>query len=386
MINKPIDQITIDDLKQLIQNSVLEGREIEYKEAFPSNSDSGKKEFLSDVSSFANANGGDLIIGVKEQNGTPKELSGVSVSNIDEEKLRLENMIRDGIEPRIQSSIKVLNLDDNKIVIIRITKSWNKPHRVIFKGHDKFYTRNSSGKYQMDTMELRTAFNLSETFAEKIRSFRTNRLNEIISNNTPVPLHEGGKIILHLIPLDCFSPGLKYNISSVANNSSKLSPINSNSGGSCRYNLDGILTYAGGAEDESYSYAQLYRNGIIEAVESHFLRHSEEKYIPYVLYEKELLNSLPKYLSLLQELNVGLPILIFLSLTGVKGYYMPLKSLFPHKHHKIDRNTLSLPEYVIESYDIDTKEILIPLFNIIWNACGLPRSLNFDDSGNWVES
>ncbi|MCD6594362.1 ATP-binding protein, partial [bacterium] len=66
MIAKNIDQISEEDLQALIDNSVLEGKTIEYKQSLPGNSDSDKKEFLADISSFANASGGDLIYGILE--------------------------------------------------------------------------------------------------------------------------------------------------------------------------------------------------------------------------------------------------------------------------------------------------------------------------------
>ena len=88
-----------EDLQTLVDNSVLECKTIEYKQALPSNSDSDKKEFLADVSSFANASGGDLIFGIiaDKKTGAPKSLEGLSIENIDQEILRLENMIRGGI-------------------------------------------------------------------------------------------------------------------------------------------------------------------------------------------------------------------------------------------------------------------------------------------------
>lgn len=61
MISKGIEQITEEDLQNLIGNSVSERKTIEYKQTLPGNSDSDKKEFLADVSSFANASSGDLI-------------------------------------------------------------------------------------------------------------------------------------------------------------------------------------------------------------------------------------------------------------------------------------------------------------------------------------
>ena len=99
--HKPLDFISEQDLADLVQNGVPETRDLEYKQALPGNSDSGKREFLADVSSLANASGGDLVIGVREEEGVAVDVTGVEVRSLDAEKLRLENIIRDGVQPRI---------------------------------------------------------------------------------------------------------------------------------------------------------------------------------------------------------------------------------------------------------------------------------------------
>ncbi|MBU7009184.1 MAG: hypothetical protein HXS46_00730 [Theionarchaea archaeon] len=49
--------------------------------------------------------------------------------------------------------------------------------------------------------------------------------------------------------------------------------------------------------------------------------------------------------------------------------------------HTIDRDVLALPEIMIENYDIIARDILKPCFDSIWNACGFPRSLNYNEAG-----
>ena len=135
VINRDIEQITKDDLQSLIDNEVFESKTIEYKQALPSSSESDKKEFLADISSFANASGGDFIFGMVQDpdTGLPKDLQGLGIANVDQEILRLENMIRDGIAPRILSvATKSITLSNSKVaLVIRIPKSWISPHRVI---------------------------------------------------------------------------------------------------------------------------------------------------------------------------------------------------------------------------------------------------------------
>ncbi|MDW8022595.1 MAG: ATP-binding protein [Nitrososphaerota archaeon] len=385
MIGKDIKQIAEEDLQALINNSVSEGKTIEYKQSLPSNSDSDKKDFLAEVSSFANASGGDLIFGIIEENGVPKKLEGVSIENVDQEIRRLDSIIRDGIEPRIPSvTIQPVNLSNGKVaLVIRIRKSWISPHRVTFKGHDKFYSRSSNGKYPLDVTELRVAFTLSETVTERIRKFRENRISNILANETPVPFYEGAKIVLHLIPIISFTPGQIYDMHKIASDPLKMRPIYC-SGCSHRYNFDGFLTYCVDHEGKSYSYVQLFRNGIIEAVEGLLLKPwaaEKELKIPSVAYEQELIKSLTEYLSILKILEVEPPVFIFLTLLGVKGYSMAVDSSRAYEAHSIDRDILMLPEVVIESYDVDPKDILKPCFDSIWNACGFPRSLNYNMKG-----
>ena len=393
MIAKNIDQITEEDLQALIDNSVLEGKTIEYKQSLPSNSDSDKKEFLADISSFANASGGDLIYGILEDRdtGIPKTLEGLTIENVDQEISRLDSMIRDGIEPRILGIIiKPVKLSNSKTaLIIRVPKSWISPHRVSFKGHDKFYSRSTNGKYPLDVAELRIAFNLSGTITERIRKFREDRISKIFANETPVPFYDTAKIVLHLIPIISFNPAQSYEISKIASHPEKMRPIYS-SRWNHRYNFDGFLTYSDGREEKSHSYVQLFKNGIIEAVEGLLLEPSHKQgklLIPSIAYEKELIKSLPDYLSVLKTLNVELPVFIFMSLLGVKGYSMAVdKWRFGIDDvHTIDRDILLLPEIVIEDYEVSAKDILRPCFDSIWNACGFPRSLNYNDAGEWVE-
>ena len=390
MIPKNLDQdITENDLQILKENSILEGKTIEYKQSLPGNSDSERKEFLADVSSFANASGGDLIYGIVEdkETGIPQDIIGIDIENVDEEKRRLESMIQDGIEPRIMGiMIRFIPLSNSKkALIIRIPKSWISPHRVSFKGHNKFYSRNNSGKYELDVSELRIAFNLSETMIDRIRRFREERISKIYANETPVLFYDATKIVLHLIPIISFLPAKHYDINRIASRPEKIKPIFYD-WNYYRYNLDGFLTCYKDEGGKSDSYVQVFKNGIIESVIGLPKEISEKLLIPIDFLEKELIKSLQSYLQIFKILDIEPPILTFLTLVGVKGYSMarrPFGSL-RESIHTIDRDILLLPETLLEIYDIKAEHVLKPCFDAIWNACGYPRSLNYDEAGNWI--
>jgi len=387
MITKPIDQITEIDLQALVDNAVLERKSLEYKQLLPGNSDADKKEFLADVSSLANASGGDLLFGIVSDNssGLPQKVEGISLSNVDQEISRLDNSIRDGIEPRLSGiAIQSITLTNSKtVIIIRVQKSWNLPHRVTYKGHDKFYSRSTNGKYPLDVNELRNAFNLSSSIADKIRNFRMERIAKILSDDTPVPLFSCPKFVLHIVPVISFNAAQSYDISNMPRNPHKLGPINTG-GWDDRYNIDGFLTYSGVREGKYYSYTQLFKNGIIEAVEASMLESSNKPpMIPSILFERELINTLEAYLLLLKELGVQLPAYIFLSVLGVRGYSMATRN-WMHQVLTIDRDNLLIPESVIEQYGVNAKDTLRSCFDSIWNACGFSNSLNYNENGQWV--
>ena len=151
VINKQLEEITELDLQHLIDEERIEKKVLEYKSELPGNSESDKKDFLANISSFANAVGGDLIFGIVEnrKTGKPEKLEGIEIINVDQEILRLDQIIRDGIEPNIPSSsinIQEIQLNNLKYaIIIRISKSWLNPHRVSFKSWDRFYSRSTNG-------------------------------------------------------------------------------------------------------------------------------------------------------------------------------------------------------------------------------------------------
>jgi len=386
MIGKPIDEIEEEHLQSLVDSKVAERKTLEYKRTLPGDSKHDKREFLADVSSFANASGGDIVYGMTAQAGVPTALDGLSLSDIDGAILRLESMARDGIRPRI-SGIQTLPvaLSNSKVaIVLRVPNSWSSPHRVIYEGHDKFYSRSSNGKYPLDVDELRSSFIASETLAERIRDFRIDRISKISSDELPIPMNDNAKIVLHVIPIASFSTGQRYDINTVTSNQTRLSPIYC-SGWNDRYNLVGLLAYSALREGKSHSYVQLYRNGIIEAVEGLLLRpHEDNLYIPSIAYEQELIASISEYLSILNSLSVEPPVLVFLSLLRVRGYIMAVRSFFSVETYAIDRDNLLLPEVIVENYNATADTILKPCFDAIWNACGYPRSLNYNDEGEWA--
>lgn len=365
----------------MVDNKVMEWKTIEYKSALPGRADKEKKEFLGDVSSFANAGGGDIVYGISEdpETGVPKKVTGLEIRNMDAEIRRLEDTIRDGISPRLSTvhfSPPIPVKGGKTAIVIRIGKSWASPHRVIFGGHDKFYSRGTNKKYPLDVAELRTAFTMSETVTERIRRFREERIARLYANETPMPMNEGPKTVLHLVPVGAFEPGNRCDVERLWQEEMPLPPICSKGGIGGRHTLEGYLKYSP-IEGKTMSYAHLYRNGIVEAVEGRMLA-DPRNIIPVPDFEEEIKNAFTSYVKTLSRLKIQPPVFVFLTLMGVKGYTIDMggpMEVSPTEvaggSYPIDRDVLFLPESLMEQYDPELDHILEAAFNAMWNACGL---------------
>jgi len=396
MIPKRVDDISYVDIVELVENKVSEGPTLEYKQCLPQSGDD-KREFLYDVSSLANGSGGDLIYGIQEERdesgkptGIPASIQAISLPNISAEMLRLENVIRDGIAPRILGIVpKIVEGSAGVVVVLRVPKSWHSPHMVTFGGVSRFYSRGSAGKFPMDVGQLRAAFNATSSLPDRIRDLRLSRIGRIVSGETPVQLPSGPKLVLHPLPLSALESSAE--ISEQLPEEMMvlgLRPIVAGSW-SHRYNFDGIVTYTDRGDGIAAGYVQLYRSGLIEAVDTEVLGapggpHEWKNNIPSTLLEESLLHSSKQFVEFLSRAGVSAPIFIAVTLIGVKGLQMAMRQLsWFASSVGIDRDTLLVPEVTIEDLGQHLSAQLRPICNAIWRAAGVSKSPNFDDAGNW---
>lgn len=389
----PLDSVSEEHLLQLPEDREQESKTIEFKLELPGNSDSDRKEFLADFTSFANTVGGDLIYGVKAPNGVAEEVIGLT-GDLDAELTRLENMIRTGVQTRVTGYLSRLIplANEKKVLVFRISRSWSLPHRVTLGGHDKFYGRHSTGKYPLDVPELRSLFLLSESTAERIRNFRAERISLILSGQTPIALAPGPKTVLHVVPFDAFSGGRTFDVSRIYDsNFLPLRPLAVHGGFSPRHNFDGIVTYPPIINERTPSpaYLQLFRSGIIESVDTRQINSWDNRplTIPGTGWENMLLNAVRQYFDIQANIGVTPPLIVMLSLLHVKGAKMYVRSSYSlTEEEKVDRDHLLVPEVMVESFAADIAQRLKPTFDAVWNACGYSGSAGYGADGQRIPS
>lgn len=375
LFDKQLELITEDDLMSLVENQEREGYQIEYKRAIAFQNELDKREFLAAVTSFGNSIGGDLLIGVTAKGGLPEGVPGWEGIDVDQEKLRIENLLRDGVEPRISFKVRELGLrTGNSVVILRVPWSWAQPHMVRIGQVNRFYYRHSAGKDIMNVSQLRAAFALSASLEQQIERFRDERTSRIRSGfGSHLGPLSGPTTVVHVVPFESFRSGFQLNQEvSMEQLKGGMLPLGT---GSSRhgFNLDGI--YCVDDAKPCNAYTQVFRNGIIEGASRKFLFENEgRRLIASGALTEAVLHYVQSAMDFYRRINVPPPAMFMMTLVDIRDYqfatpfngggYVPLA---------FDRDQLVLPGTLVQDFSQLPADICRPIFDALWNAAGLAK-------------
>jgi len=99
------------------------------------------------------------------------------------------------------------------------------------------------------------------------------------------------------------------------------------------------------------------------------------------LYEKKIVEAFRGYLLFHKNIEIDPPFIVMLSLLNVKGVEMFVGR---GESAPFDRNTMLFPEILLEEVTEKAEILLKPLFDMVWQSVGCPRSMNYDKEGNWI--
>jgi Putative DNA-binding domain len=219
ILRKPLSEITIDDLQNLITAEARETGELEFKGALPFQPQKGqpqiadrwiekgdrigdyaRDEILAELTAFANAEGGTLVLGLHETKDEPRRAERLDpLPNCERLVRRLLDASEDIVEPRLRSiEARALPVDTagSGYVVLRVGKSAAGPHRL--RSTREFYIRRGERAAKMDVREIkdltlnlaRTGDRIEQVFQERrdLAATRFRRLMKAPDKGGPGPL------------------------------------------------------------------------------------------------------------------------------------------------------------------------------------------------------
>ena len=233
----------------------------------------------------------------------------------------------------------------------------------------------------MDVTEIKQAFIQTNEWEKQADEFRKQRIMDVRSKQYIPNIDIDGSTFIHFIPL-----GKRNHIVDLKKHQELLrglQPLHNSSYG-YRFNADGHLI-SPSHHEICQSYNQYFRNGIIE-IYSSTLHYKNEKKMRYSGGQLELatLEYIKRLIPILNEIGVELPLILYISILDLLNYSIAIPSIpgmiiDAPDHNNFDRDDLLLPGLVIESYDLDFSELLMPIFNIFWQSSGWPGSPLYKD-------
>jgi|GEM_PF-3200931 len=392
-------------LKAIKDLKIAEDDRLDYKETLELKTDSQKREFCKDLSSLANTLGGHIIIGISEEDGKPKEIVGFDYN--DKIANQVLQVITSGINPRLQYvESREVSLENGKIALIVKISSDGYLHQVKYDD-DRYYRRVGRITVRMESADIETFYKdklqgkpgkKDNTTDDKLLKKNEAYLNELKTGKYFRGCRKSGLIAVSIFP------ELETSFIDMSNVSDniiiKTQPIYS-TGWDHQRSGRSFYSFATFPDEKlPHAVTELTENGTMKAYNASllspdkhiFINIPEEKklYVPSVAYEMEIIKAIYRYLVLLKSMGISGPWKVFVSLIGIKGYYMYIDTFnygeIPTRITKDDIN----PDPVIIDQNMIGSDIrgfashFQKLFDFIWREFGLSRSFNYNANSEWA--
>lgn len=264
------------------------------------------------------------------------------------------------------------------VVLLRVERSWLRPHMVTYGGTSRFFARHNTGKYQLDVQEIGQLFAEQRSLGEELRNWRNERVAKLLSDETPASLDGPARLLLHFVPATALVGPQIAGWWPVPNNVRNLLRPSSPSGMSWRYNADGFLVYSVDGSSPCASYVQLFRNGALEYADGYILNAGKNKGagretdIPSQSLEGKLVTVFGNGLLAINRIGIQDPIYFSCTLAGVQGLRLSRGGIFDTGvQHTFDRQIVQTPDVQIDRAEPNPyRNSLLPIVDSIWQANG----------------
>lgn len=391
MIPRPINDVTVEDLQALIDGEREEGVQLDFKRQLPKEDKDARKALIADVCALANTNGGDLVFGMIEQDGVAFELAPEPIAEgVDSLTLRIENVLRDGIEPQL-FGVRVRDIEvspGHYCLVIRVPPSSAAIHRSKKDLH--FYVRRSRSNEPLDVPGLVTQVSQFLGRAEKVDSFFASRYANLLTDRHAIWMTQGPKLVLHLLPARDFLEGGTGDVWNL--DEAQIPLLAEPYGKSSRSTHEGRAFYA--SEDgRARQFTLVLPSGVVEAALALWSADQEQhrRVVNLSALEHAALGLIKSCLGSNQlQALLGSPALVRMALLGthfqaaesgghtdrhINSFEPPFRQPLP---------ILVLPEVLLPNPACDVEHLMHQAFLSMWRAWGYSESWSYHQKdGVW---
>ncbi len=390
--------LSMDTLVTAIEDGYPEGKELEFKrEQNPDNS-GHKQTTVGEVVSFANASGGDMVIGMADEERTASGFWPTHYEDVDETILRWVDIIKRNTDPEIPQHLieieEVQVTEDyeeyvaehspsktGSILVMRVQRSWRSPHRETVK--NRFYERSSGGKSELDTGAIRRAILQGDLVVERAQEFRDDRLAAIQADDLALPLAPQPKVVLHVVPSNAFSvegtldpAAASQGLQPDNNTRPVLLAADRRHIGEGRYTENGYLhgRMATNPPNTFATITQTFRSGVIEALTATSYNNPDggNPLISSGHVENCLETAFPTFIEFLTQQECAYPFYCFISLVGARGASVGgmRDAMGAGSMGGVSSDIARLPAVQVDSPTSDLEPIIHSLVDSLHNAGG----------------
>jgi len=157
--DKPLADVSDDELRALVSKRVAERQYLDFKLEFDRKVRDAEPKLLRHVASFANGGGGYLVLGVRDDgHGRALRFEGLR-GDVESIVKSVRSLCLKYVDPRV-SGLEVghRTVDGHAVVLVRVPRSARVPHMMTYNDATEFWSRYQDGKAQMTREEIREAF------------------------------------------------------------------------------------------------------------------------------------------------------------------------------------------------------------------------------------
>ena len=220
--------------------------------------------------------------------------------------------------------------------------------------------------------------------------FQTQRLERLAAGHAPVTMSSGQLVCVHVVPFDAKMGTTTIDVGRLDPQGTSLPPFGS-TGFNRTFNTDGLLRYVPERDGSTSGFLQLFRNGVIESVDSSMMigRGKRSDGLPGPYFCKTLVTFLDGACRLYEELQIQPPISVLMALLGEKlrllvpahdvggsGYYV----------ENFAEDQIVLPPVQLVDLKADIRPLLRRSLDALWQAAGAEACSCYTDDGKWSAS